>query len=103
MNTFFGKPWQHWVAEYQKSHQNPINQYCHMIGIPLIAVSIVMLLATVVFHSIWPLAVGLFVLGWALQFIGHIVERKPPEFLQDWRFLFVGLRWWYQKFIRRQF
>ena len=22
---------------------------------------------------------------------------KPPEFFQDWRFLFVGLRWWFAK------
>ncbi len=24
-------------------------------------------------------------------------EGKPPEFLKDWRFLFVGLRWWIAK------
>ncbi|MCH7475048.1 MAG: DUF962 domain-containing protein [Gemmatimonadetes bacterium] len=40
---------------------------------------------------------ALFVIGWILQFVGHFVEGKPPEFLQDWRFLFVGLRWWYAK------
>lgn len=51
------------------------------------------------FLSIWCLYVGLamFVVGWALQFIGHAVEGKPPEFFKDWRFLFVGLRWWWQK------
>jgi hypothetical protein len=32
-----------------------------------------------------------------LQFIGHFVEGKPPEFFKDWRFLFVGLRWWLAK------
>jgi hypothetical protein len=31
------------------------------------------------------------------QFVGHAFERKPPEFLKDWRFLFVGLRWWLAK------
>jgi uncharacterized membrane protein YGL010W len=41
--------------------------------------------------------VVLFVVGWAFQFIGHGFEGKPPEFLRDWRFLFVGLRWWYAK------
>jgi uncharacterized membrane protein YGL010W len=44
----------------------------------------------------WP-AVALFVIGWVLQFVGHYVEGKPPEFLRDWRFLFVGLRWWFAK------
>jgi uncharacterized membrane protein YGL010W len=45
----------------------------------------------------WILAVGLFVAGWIFQFIGHAFEGKPPEFFQDWRFLFVGLRWWFAK------
>ena len=25
------------------------------------------------------------------------VEGKPPEFFKDWRYLFVGLRWWAAK------
>ena len=41
--------------------------------------------------------IGLFVVGWVFQFIGHAFEGKPPEFLKDWRFLFVGLRWWFAK------
>jgi uncharacterized membrane protein YGL010W len=45
----------------------------------------------------WILAVGLFVVGWIFQFVGHAFEGKPPEFFQDWRFLFVGLRWWLAK------
>jgi len=30
------------------------------------------------------------------QLLGHIIDGKPPEFLKDWRFLLVGLRWWLQ-------
>jgi uncharacterized membrane protein YGL010W len=37
------------------------------------------------------------VLEWVFQFVGHAFERKPPEFFKDWRFLFVGLRWWAAK------
>jgi uncharacterized membrane protein YGL010W len=37
------------------------------------------------------------VVGWVFQFIGHAFEGKPPEFLKDWRFLFVGLSWWLAK------
>jgi uncharacterized membrane protein YGL010W len=48
-------------------------------------------------NRFWMLAVGLFVFGWIFQFIGHAFEGKPPEFFQDWRFLFVGLRWWFAK------
>ena len=39
------------------------------------------------------------VVGWLLQFVGHYFEGKPPEFFKDWRFLFVGLRWWYKKIL----
>jgi len=46
---------------------------------------------------VWPVPVVLFAVGWTFQFIGHAFEGKPPEFLRDWRFLFVGLRWWYAK------
>ena len=43
------------------------------------------------------LALALFVIGWIFQFVGHAFEGKPPEFFHDWRFLFVGLRWWVAK------
>ena len=51
----------------------------------------------VVAAGLWRLAAVLFAIGWAFQFVGHAFERKPPEFLKDWRFLFVGLRWWVAK------
>jgi Protein of unknown function (DUF962) len=40
---------------------------------------------------------GAFLGGWALQFVGHAFERKEPEFFHDWRFLLVGVRWWWTK------
>ena len=42
-------------------------------------------------------ALVLFVVGWVFQFVGHAFEGKPPEFFHDWRFLFVGVRWWVAK------
>jgi uncharacterized membrane protein YGL010W len=48
-------------------------------------------------HGLWPWGLALFILGWTFQFVGHYVEGKPPEFFKDWRFLFVGLRWWVAK------
>lgn len=98
---YFGRTWSSWVDEYQKSHQNKWNQYCHMLGIPVVAVSIVLLLVSIFFHSVFFLGLGLFVAGWFLQFLGHWFEGKPPEFVKDWRFLFIGLRWWLQKMTRR--
>ena len=48
-------------------------------------------------HALWYPAAVMFVAGWILQFVGHAFERKMPEFFRDWRFLFVGLRWWMNK------
>ena len=81
-----------WIAQYATSHQHPVNRACHTVGIPLIVVSIALGAA-----GFWRIALGLFVLGWILQFVGHAFAGKPPEFLHDWRFLLVGLRWWWAK------
>jgi uncharacterized membrane protein YGL010W len=91
------RSWEDWIREYSRSHKNPINCACHSIGIPMIALSV--LICPLIFWHIrlWVLAVSLFVVGWIFQFIGHAFEGKPPEFLRDWRFLFVGLRWWFAK------
>lgn len=90
------RTWDDWIAEYALSHQHPANRFCHSIGIPMIALSVVS--SPLVFvGGLWAVPVLLFVVGWVFQFIGHGYERKPPEFMKDWRFLFVGLRWWLAK------
>ena len=83
-----------WVTRYGHSHTHPVNRACHLFGIPMILVSLILGAAGFALPALWPWAIGLFVAGWALQFIGHAVEHKPPEFLSDVRFLWVGLRWW---------
>jgi len=91
------RPMSDWIARYTQSHQNPVNRVCHTIGIPLIALSIPLFGIALFVHGFWPVPLSLFVVGWAFQFIGHAFEGKPPEFFKDWRFLFVGLRWWLAK------
>ena len=92
-----GKPMSDWIAQYETSHRNPVNRLCHTIGIPMIALSLpLFVVGYFAREALWT-AIALFVVGWVLQFIGHIAEGKPPEFFKDWRFLFVGLRWWYAK------
>jgi uncharacterized membrane protein YGL010W len=103
------KPMAQWVEEYGHSHQHPVNRLCHTFGIPMIVVSILLAaglgivaltgLAGPLAGTGWWVAGGLFVVGWVLQFIGHAFEGKPPEFFRDWRFLFVGLRWWMTKVV----
>jgi uncharacterized membrane protein YGL010W len=86
-----------WVARYERSHQHPVNRLCHTYGIPTILVSLFVFLAGFFYHRLWILALVLFAIGWMLQFVGHAFEGKPPEFFHDWRFLFVGVRWWWAK------
>ena len=91
------RSWDGWIRQYSLSHQNPVNRACHTVGIPMIALG-VLVTPLIFWHTrLWMLAAGLFVVGWIFQFIGHAFEGKPPEFFQDWRFLFVGLRWWFAK------
>jgi uncharacterized membrane protein YGL010W len=92
-----GKSNEQWVAEYSQSHQHPINRFCHTVGIPLIVLSIVLFVLELWVDGVWRVALALFVVGWVFQFVGHYFEGKPPEFFRDWRFLFVGLRWWLAK------
>ncbi len=91
------RSWDEWIDRYERSHRHPFNRLCHAIGIPLIALSLPLFAASLVIGGLWPVPVILFVVGWAFQFAGHLVEGKPPEFFHDWRFLLVGLRWWVAK------
>jgi uncharacterized membrane protein YGL010W len=91
------RTWDEWIAQYSRSHQHPVNRICHTFGIPLIALSIPLFVAAIFVEGFWVLPLVLFSVGWALQFIGHGFEGKAPEFFHDWRFLFVGLRWWVAK------
>ncbi|HUA17260.1 MAG TPA: DUF962 domain-containing protein [Bryobacteraceae bacterium] len=91
------RTWPEWIREYSAGHQNPVNRACHTVGIPMIAVAVLLIPLAIWRSQAWTLVLGLFVLGWIFQFVGHAFERKPPEFFKDWRFLFVGLRWWFAK------
>ena len=67
----------------------------------MVAASILLFVIAIFVANLWQIALALFILGWVFQFIGHAFERKPPEFFRDWRFLFVGLRWWFAKIAGR--
>jgi len=89
-----GRSWDEWIAEYAESHQHPVNRVTHTFGIPMIVLSIILVPFSFFISYVWIAALSLFVIGWILQFIGHYFEGKPPEFFKDYRFLFVGTRWW---------
>jgi uncharacterized membrane protein YGL010W len=91
------RPMNEWISRYAESHQHPVNRLCHTVGIPLIALSVPLFVAGLFLDGFWPVPLTLFVVGWVFQFVGHAFEGKPPEFFKDWRFLLVGLRWWFAK------
>jgi uncharacterized membrane protein YGL010W len=75
---------QRWIDRYHADHKHPLNHATHIVGIPAIIVSLV-----VVFFD-WKWGLGLFVGGWILQFIGHGIEGNRPSFMKDPRFLLIG-------------
>ena len=92
-----GRSWDEWVDEYSESHQHPVNSFMHTFGIPMIVLSVLLIIPSFFISGLCRFALALFVIGWILQFVGHYFEGKPPEFFKDYRFLFVGTRWWYKK------
>jgi uncharacterized membrane protein YGL010W len=60
--------------------------------------SLVAIASLVIFYGIatflaWPVAIGAFVIGWTLQFVGHAYEGKKPAFLTNLQHLLVGPLW----------
>ena len=77
------------------------------LGWAMALVFIVLALITAGLHAwlgfsglLW-LAVGLFVLAWIGQFIGHLVEGQRPSFLTDLAYLLIGPAWLTSKLMRR--
>ena len=85
--------WTRLLASYREQHQDPRNQACHRIGIPMILASLPVG-ATLVGL---PLAAALFTVGWGFQFAGHRFEGNDPAFFSDARSLLVGALWWAEK------
>lgn len=58
------------LTNYVERHRHPANQALHIVGVPLtFVVSIILLIA-----GQWAWAIGAFVGGYVLQFIGHVIE-----------------------------
>ncbi|MCA9596963.1 MAG: DUF962 domain-containing protein [Myxococcales bacterium] len=86
--------WTDLYEKYRLDHQDPRNQACHKIGIPMIVASFPVG-ATLVGL---PLAATLFSVGWGFQFAGHVFEGKKPSFVDDRRSLLVGVLWCLEKY-----
>jgi len=58
-----GKPWDEWIEEYSHAHVHPINKIMHSIGIPMIAVSLLLIPVSLFVGGIWRISLALFALG----------------------------------------
>ncbi len=85
--------WSELLQQYKADHQDPRNQKCHQVGIPLIVASLPVG-ATIIGL---PLGIAMFSVGWGFQFAGHLFEGKKPSFVDDKRQLLVGAMWWSEK------
>jgi uncharacterized membrane protein YGL010W len=75
------------IENYKAKHQHPLNKLAHTIGIPLIVLSLP------VFFFNWRWALVTFGVGWAFQFLGHLIEGNQPAFFKNPMYLLVG-PWW---------
>ena len=78
---------QSFIENYKAKHRHPLNKLSHSIGIPMIVVALPLFLFS------WRWALGLFVLGWLFQFIGHAIEGNQPAFFKNPVYLLVGPLW----------
>ena len=69
-----GRPTEEWIARYSASHQNPVNRFCHTVGIPMIVASIALFAA-----GLWRTALVFFITGWVFQFVGHAFDETVIE------------------------
>lgn len=77
-----------YLDQYASEHTKLSTRLTHMVGIPMIVVSI-----PVAFVNPF-VAAGLFAGGWALQFAGHFLfERNSPSFFSDPVYLLMGPLW----------
>ena len=44
-------------------------------------------------NTLMVISIGIFVIAWIFQFIGHKIEGKKPSFFEDIKFLLVGPLW----------
>ena len=77
-----------------------------VLGIGMLAVFVAMAAATWWLHAavgtrtlLWS-AIGVFVVAWIAQFVGHAIEGRKPSYLTDITYLLIGPAWVLAKGLR---
>ncbi len=77
-----------------------------IVAIEMIVFSIVCLVLNDFLESkgfpILNIAIGVFVIAWIFQFIGHKIEGKKPSFFKDVQFLMIGPAWIVNQLFKRK-
>lgn len=82
-------------------------KHSHRLGAALLVALIALCLLTeAAYRALGPAhlgytAVGVFLVAWIGQFIGHAIEGRRPSFLTDLAYLLVGPAWLMDKLLRR--
>jgi uncharacterized membrane protein YGL010W len=68
------------------------------LGLGLLAYNLLMIVMVLWVESgspwpLWQVALGVFIVAWIGQFIGHVFEGKRPSFFKDLQFLLIGPAW----------
>lgn len=96
-SPFDGLPWFNWATVVALLAV----AYYALISIPLAigmaAISAIMLGIVQALASLpiplWVSSLGIFVIAWIFQFVGHKIEGKKPSFFEDLQFLLIGPMW----------
>ncbi len=70
------RPLRRMLRNWRERHRHPVNFWIHLVGIPMAVAGVVFL-----GFGEWAWGVGLFVLGYVLQYLGHRVEGND---LGEW-------------------
>src|SRR5262249_39411623 len=76
---FARRPLRRALRNWRERHQHPVNFALHLVGIPLALTGVVLFFAWP--WDEWYWGVGAFVLGYLLQWLGHLVEGND---LGEW-------------------
>jgi hypothetical protein len=86
--------WNEAVKFYEATHQNQVNRYLHITGIPMIAAGAAGLLVCKPWRPAWFASAGAFTTGWVLNIVGHAAfEKKAPAFKDDPLSFIAGPVW----------
>jgi len=88
----------HWLVDLAAFGLLATAMYYLMLGSAVRAAAIVAIIGMIALYLIaayvtWPVAIGVFAVGWIFQFVGHAYEGKSPAFLTNLLHLLVGPLW----------